>query len=137
MTEPRIAVLVPCRDEEAAVGEVVRGFRAALPGATVYVYDNNSTDRTREVAAAAGAVVRSESQPGKGSVVRRMFADIEADAYVLVDGDGTYDASAAPEMVRRLLEERLDMVTAIRVDESIGAYRPGYRFGNLLLTGMI
>ena len=137
MTEPRIAVLVPCRDEEAAVGEVVRGFRAALPGATVYVYDNNSTDRTREVAAAAGAVVRSESQPGKGSVVRRMFADIEADAYVLVDGDGTYDASAAPEMVRRLLEERLDMVTAIRVDESIGAYRPGHRFGNLLLTGMV
>ncbi|WP_145135725.1 glycosyltransferase [Roseomonas gilardii] len=137
MTEPCIAVLVPCRDEEAAVGEVVRGFRAALPGATVYVYDNNSTDRTREVAAAAGAVVRSESQPGKGSVVRRMFADIEADAYVLVDGDGTYDASAAPEMVRRLLEERLDMVTAIRVDESIGAYRPGHRFGNLLLTGMV
>ena len=137
MTEPRIAVLVPCRDEEAAVGEVVRGFRAALPGATVYVYDNNSTDRTREVAAAAGAVVRSESQPGKGSVVRRMFADIEADAYILVDGDGTYDASAAPEMVRRLLEERLDMVTAIRVDESIGAYRPGHRFGNLMLTGMV
>ncbi|SUE44040.1 glycosyltransferase [Roseomonas gilardii] len=137
MTEPRIAVLVPCRDEEAAVGEVVRGFRAALPGATVYVYDNNSTDRTREVAAAAGAVVRSESQPGKGSVVRRMFADIEADAYVLVDGDGTYDASAAPEMVRRLLEERLDMVTAIRVDESVGAYRPGHRLGNLLLTGMV
>lgn len=137
MTEPRIAVLVPCRDEEAAVGEVVRGFRAALPGATVYVYDNNSTDRTREVAAAAGAVVRSESQPGKGSVVRRMFADIEADAYVLVDGDGTYDASAAPEMVRRLLEERLDMVTAIRVDESVGAYRPGHRFGNLMLTGMV
>ena len=133
MTEPRIAVLVPCRDEEAAVGEVVRGFRAALPGATVYVYDNNSTDRTREVAAAAGAVVRSESQPGKGSVVRRMFAD----AYVLVDGDGTYDASAAPEMVRRLLEERLDMVTAIRVDESVGAYRPGHRFGNLMLTGMV
>ena len=137
MTEPRIAVLVPCRDEEATVGEVVRGFRAALPGATVYVYDNNSTDRTREVAAAAGAVVRSESQPGKGSVVRRMFADIEADAYVLVDGDGTYDASAAPEMVRRLLEERLDMVTAIRVDESVGAYRPGHRFGNLMLTGMV
>lgn len=137
MTEPRIAVLVPCRDEEAAVGEVVRGFRAALPGATVYVYDNNSTDRTREVAAAAGAVVRSESQPGKGSVVRRMFADIEADAYILVDGDGTYDASAAPEMVRRLLEERLDMVTAIRVDESVGAYRPGHRFGNLMLTGMV
>ena len=137
MTEPRIAVLVPCRDEEAAVGEVVRGFRAALPGATVYVYENNSTDRTREVAAAAGAVVRSESQPGKGSVVRRMFADIEADAYVLVDGDGTYDASAAPEMVRRLLEERLDMVTAIRVDESVGAYRPGHRFGNLMLTGMV
>jgi glycosyltransferase involved in cell wall biosynthesis len=137
MTEPRIAVLVPCRDEEAAVGEVVRGFRAALPGATVYVYDNNSTDRTREVAAAAGAVVRSESQPGKGSVVRRMFADIEADAYVLVDGDGTYDAAAAPEMVRRLLEERLDMVTAIRVDESVGAYRPGHRFGNLMLTGMV
>jgi glycosyltransferase involved in cell wall biosynthesis len=135
----RIAVLVPCYNEEVAIPRVVTAFREALPGATIYVYDNNSTDRTREVAAAAGAVVRRETLQGKGNVVRRMFADVEAEAYVLVDGDDTYDATAAPEMVRLLLAERLDMVTAVRVtDTEAGlAYRPGHRFGNRVLTGMV
>lgn len=135
----RVAVLIPCFNEEVAVPGVIAAFRAALPDATVYVYDNNSTDRTREVAAAAGAVVRTETLQGKGNVVRRMFADIEAEAYVLVDGDDTYDAAAAPEMVRLLLADRLDMVTAVRVTEADAgrAYRPGHRFGNRLLTGMV
>ncbi len=135
----RIAVLIPCFNEEVAVPRVVAAFRAALPGATVYVYDNNSTDRTREVAAAAGAVVRTETLQGKGNVVRRMFADIQADAYVLVDGDDTYDAAAAPEMVRLLLADRLDMVTAVRVTKADAghAYRRGHRFGNRMLTGMV
>lgn len=137
---PRIAVLIPCYNEAIAIPAVVRGFRAALPDATIYVYDNNSRDGTRDAAAAAGAVVRTEDQQGKGHVVRRMFADIEADIYVLVDGDGTYEAAAAPEMVRRLIAERLDMVTGVRVtpEEIAGAaYRPGHRFGNAMLTGMV
>jgi glycosyltransferase involved in cell wall biosynthesis len=137
MRPPRIAVLVPCYNEEVAIPRVVSAFRSALPEATVYVYDNNSRDRTREAASAAGAVVRGESLQGKGHVVRRMFADIEADVYVLVDGDDTYDAAAAPEMVRRLLEDRLDMVTGVRVTDAEAAYRPGHRFGNLMLTGMV
>jgi glycosyltransferase involved in cell wall biosynthesis len=116
---------------------VVAAFRAALPEAAIYVYDNNSADGTRRVAEAAGAVVRTETQQGKGHVVRRMFADIEADAYVLVDGDDTYDAAAAPEMLRLLFDERLDMVTGVRVTDAIGAYRPGHRFGNAVLTGMV
>jgi glycosyltransferase involved in cell wall biosynthesis len=134
---PRIAVLIPCYNEEVAIPRVVAAFRAALPQATIHVYDNNSRDRTREVAAAAGAVVCTERLQGKGHVVRRMFADIEADLYVLVDGDDTYDATAAPGMVRLLLEERLDMVTGVRVTEATAAYRPGHRFGNLVLTGMV
>ncbi len=134
---PRIAVLVPCYNEEVAIPRVVAAFRAALPGATVHVYDNNSRDRTREVAAAAGAVVRTETLQGKGHVVRRMFADIEADIYLLVDGDDTYDAAVAPEMVRALLEQGLDMVTGVRVTDATAAYRPGHRFGNALLTGMV
>ena len=133
---PRIAVLIPCYNEEVAIPRVVAAFRAALPQATVYVYDNNSRDGTREAALAAGAVVRTEVLQGKGHVVRRMFADIEADAYLLVDGDDTYDASAAPEMVRLLLEDRLDMVTGVRVTDAT-AYRPGHRFGNAMLTGMV
>lgn len=140
MSKPRIAVLIPCYNEEIAVPSVVAAFRAALPDATVYVYDNNSRDRTREVAAAAGAVVRGESLQGKGNVIRRMFSDIEADVYVMVDGDDTYDAAAAPEMVRLLVEDRLDMVTGVRVTEeevAAAAYRPGHRFGNLALTGMV
>jgi glycosyltransferase involved in cell wall biosynthesis len=134
---PRIAVLIPCYNEEVAAPRVVAAFRAALPDAVVHVYDNNSKDRTRAVAAAAGAVVRGESLQGKGNVVRRMFADIEADIYVLVDGDDTYDAAAAPAMVRLLQEERLDMVTGIRVTDIEAAYRPGHRLGNLMLTGMV
>ena len=110
LKELRIAVLLPCYNEEAAIARTVAGFRESLPGAAIYVYDNNSSDRTREVAAEAGAIVRTERMQGKGHVVRRMFADIDADIYVMADGDATYDAGAAPEMVQRLLDERLDMV---------------------------
>jgi hypothetical protein len=137
---PRIAVLVPCYNEEVAIPRVVAAFRAALPHATIHVYDNNSRDNTRRAAAAAGAVVRTETQQGKGHVVRRMFADIEADAYVLVDGDDTYDATAAPGMLRLLFDEKLDMVTGVRVTDAAmaaAAYRPGHRFGNAVLTGMV
>ena len=133
----RIAVLVPCFNEEAAVGRVVADFRAHLPGAPVYVYDNSSTDRTREVASAAGAVVRTEPHRGKGNVVRRMFADVDADVYVLVDGDATYDASAAPAMVARLTAETLDMVVAARDEVDVAAYRAGHRLGNRVLTGAV
>ena len=133
----RVAVLLPCYNEEAAIAQTVSAFRAALPGATVYVYDNNSRDRTREVAAGAGAVVRDERMQGKGHVVRRMFADIEADIYVMADGDMTYDASAAPELVRRLVEERLDMVVGARKSEVEEAYRRGHRLGNRLFTGLL
>ncbi len=128
---------MPCFNEEAAVGRVVADFRAHLPGAPVYVYDNNSTDRTREAAAAAGAVVRGESRRGKGNVVRRMFADVDADVYVLVDGDATYDASAAPAMVERLTAETLDMVVAARDEADAAAYRAGHRLGNRMLTGAV
>ena len=133
----RIAVLIPCRDEERSIAEVVGGFRAALPQATIYVYDNNSRDRTREIAAEAGAVVRSEPLQGKGNVVRRMFADIEADVYVLVDGDDTYDAASAPVMVQALLSAQLDMVNGRRCSEIQSAYRQGHRFGNALLTKLV
>jgi glycosyltransferase involved in cell wall biosynthesis len=133
----RIAVLVPCYNEEAAVEKVVMDFRAALPEATVYVYDNNSRDRTVEVARAAGAVVRREQHQGKGHVVRRMFSDIEADVYVLVDGDATYDAPSARAMIARLFADRLDMVVGARIDREEAAYRPGHRLGNRLLTGFV
>src|SRR6266852_7667396 len=130
----RIAVLVPCFNEEAAIAKVVADFRAVLPAAAIYVYDNNSTDRTVEVARAAGALVRREMHQGKGNVVRRMFADVDADVYVLVDGDATYDAVSASAMIARLIEDRLDMVVAARVEEDRAAYRPGHRTGNRLLT---
>ncbi|MGJ4957409.1 glycosyltransferase family 2 protein [Bradyrhizobium sp. HKCCYLRH2015] len=133
----RIAVLVPCYNEEAAVATVVRDFKQALPTATVYVYDNNSKDRTIEVARTAGAEVRSERRQGKGHVVRRMFADVDADIYVLVDGDATYDAPSAPGMVARLLSERLDMVVGLRVDQEQAAYRMGHRTGNWMLTSFL
>ncbi|MGJ4895722.1 MULTISPECIES: glycosyltransferase family 2 protein [unclassified Bradyrhizobium] len=133
----RIAVLVPCYNEEAAVATVVRDFKQALPTATVYVYDNNSKDRTIEVARAAGAEVRSERRQGKGHVVRRMFADVDADIYVLVDGDATYDAPSAPGMVARLVSERLDMVVGLRVDQEQAAYRMGHRTGNWMLTSFL
>ena len=133
----RVAVLVPCYNEQESIGAVVRDFRRLLPEATVYVYDNNSKDETRARAATAGAVVRSEPLQGKGFVVRRMFADIEADVYVLVDGDDTYDAASAPAMVERLLAEQLDMVVGCRVTDIEAAYRPGHRLGNRVLTGVV
>src|SRR3954465_14766911 len=133
----RIAVLLPCYNEEAAIAQTVAAFRAALPEATLYVYDNNSSDRTREVAAAAGAIVRSERMQGKGHVVRRMFADVDADIYVMADGDATYDAGAAPDLVRRLIDEQLDMVVGARRSEVEEAYRRGHRLGNRLFTHIL
>lgn len=136
-TQLRIAVLVPCYNEEAAVATVVADFRKALPSAEIYVYDNNSRDRTAAVAREAGAIVRSERRQGKGHVVRRMFADVEADVYVLVDGDATYDAPSAPRMIDRLLDDHLDMVVGLRVDQVQAAYRLGHRTGNRMLTGFL
>ncbi|HEX8191422.1 MAG TPA: glycosyltransferase family 2 protein [Allosphingosinicella sp.] len=133
----RIAVLLPCYNEEAAIAQTVAGFRAALPSAAIYVYDNNSSDRTREVAAEAGAIVRSERMQGKGNVVRRMFADVEADIYVMADGDATYDAAAAPALVAKLLDEQLDMVVGARKSQVEEAYRRGHRLGNRLFTGLL
>ena len=133
----QVAVLVPCYNEERAIAKVVADFRAALPAATVYVYDNNSTDGTVAAAQAAGAVVRRETYQGKGHVVRRMFNDVEADVYVLVDGDATYDAPSAPAMVSKLIEEHLDMVVAARIDHDPAAYRRGHRAGNRALTGFV
>ena len=134
--EPRIAILVPCYNEACTIAQVVRDFRAALPQASIFVYDNNSTDGTASLANEAGAEVRTENLQGKGNVVRRMFADVDADVYVLVDGDGTYDAACAPEMVRRLVEGDLDMVNAARDGEE-NAYRSGHRFGNVLLSRFV
>jgi len=133
----RIAVLIPCFNEAASIAAVVGDFQRALPTATVYVYDNNSSDDTARIAARAGAVVRAEPLQGKGNVIRRMFADIEAEVYVLVDGDGTYDASASNDMVRLLLERSLDMVNGARVPVTEHAYRPGHALGNRLLTGTV
>ena len=133
----KIAVLIPCYNEEAAISKTVADFRHALPDSKIYVYDNNSRDRTVEVARDAGAIVRKEPLQGKGNVVRRMFSDIEADIYVLVDGDATYDASYAPKMVKLLCDESLDMVNGARVTDIEKAYRPGHRFGNWLLTSMV
>src|SRR5665811_621632 len=133
----RVAVLVPCFNEEAAVATVVADFRKALPSADIFIYDNNSSDRTAEVARAAGAEVRSERRQGKGHVVRRMFADIDADIYLLVDGDATYDAASAPRMIETLISDHLDMVVGFRVDQSEAAYRPGHRTGNWMLTSFL
>jgi glycosyltransferase involved in cell wall biosynthesis len=135
--EPRVAVLVPCFNEEAAVAKVVADFRKALPSAEIFVYDNNSSDRTVAVAREAGAKVRSERRQGKGHVVRRMFADIDADIYVLVDGDATYDAASAPLMIDALVSDHLDMVVGFRVDQTAAAYRPGHRTGNWMLTSFL
>jgi glycosyltransferase involved in cell wall biosynthesis len=136
MPDARIAVLVPCYNEDAAIGAVVRDFRAALPSATIYVYDNNSKDETVARACEAGAVVRNEARQGKGNVMRRMFADIEADIYIIVDGDDTYDASVAPALVRKLVDESLDIVSGQRVATGQAAYRAGHVLGNKLLTGL-
>lgn len=137
VADPRIAVIIPCYNEAVAIGKVVADFRAALPMADIHVYDNNSTDGTDRAARAAGAVVWRETLQGKGRVIRRAFADVEADIYVLVDGDDTYDATSAPVMVQMLLDDRLDMVTVTRVTEAAGAYRRGHRLGNKVLTGAV
>jgi glycosyltransferase involved in cell wall biosynthesis len=134
---PKVAVVIPCYNEAVAIGRTVSDFRAALPKAQIYVYDNNSTDETIAVARAAGAIVRSERQQGKGAVVRRMFADVDADVYVMIDGDATYDASAVQAMIDRLLAENLDMVVGARESEVQEAYRPGHKFGNWLLTSCV
>jgi hypothetical protein len=136
-TKPDIAVLVPCHNEEGTIAKVVEDFSAALPGCTVFVYDNVSTDSTAAEAKRAGAVVRYEPLPGKGNVVRRMFADVEADIYVLVDGDSTYDAASAPRLIDRLVRESLDLVNGAREETNIAAYRSGHRFGNWLLTTLV
>jgi glycosyltransferase involved in cell wall biosynthesis len=135
--KPRVAVLIPCFNEEATVATVIKDFHAALPGAEIYVFDNNSTDGTVEVAQRCGAIVRRETRQGKGHVVRRMFADVEADVYIMTDGDATYDAAAAPAMVGLMLERRLDFINGARVAASRDAYRPTHRFGNRLLTGAV
>lgn len=136
-TQPRIAVLLPCYNEAAAIAQTIESFRRALPDATIYVYDNNSRDDTVRVAREAGAIVRSERTQGKGNVVRRMFADVEADVYVLSDGDATYDADAAPKMITKLLSEQLDMVVGTRESDATEAYRRGHRLGNRMLTGCV
>jgi hypothetical protein len=136
-SEPSIAVLVPCYNEEATIAQVIADFRRALPEAEIYVYDNNSKDRTTEVARIAGARVRRAPLQGKGNVVRQMFADVEADVYVIVDGDATYDAGAAPGMIQLLIDNELDMVNGARVSTEQEAYRLGHRFGNKMLTGLV
>ncbi len=133
----RIAVILPCYNEEATIAATVRGFQAVLPGADIFVYDNNSRDRTRDVADEVGAIVRGELLQGKGHVVRRMFADIDADVYLMADGDLTYDPAAAPEMVRLLLDQQLDMVVGTRRHQASDAYRGGHLFGNRLFTGLL
>lgn len=132
-----IAVLIPCYNEEVAVGHVVAGFRAALPQAAIHVFDNNSRDNTVRVTSEAGAIVHRVTAQGKGHVVRRMFADVEADIYVLVDGDDTYDPKSAGKMIDALISQQLDMVVGTRISDEKTAYRPGHRFGNAMLTGMV
>jgi glycosyltransferase involved in cell wall biosynthesis len=132
-----VAVIVPCHNEAAAIARVVQEFRRSLPSALIYVYDNGSTDDTAQIARDNGAIVRGEPLLGKGNVVRRMFADVDADIYVMVDGDGTYDASAASGLVNRLVADGLDMVNCARVPAGEGVYRPGHRFGNRILTGLV
>lgn len=132
-----VAVLVPCHNEARSIGEVVRAFRSHLPAAAIYVYDNASTDNTAQVAHEAGARVRFHPLLGKGNVVRRMFADIDADVYLIVDGDNTYDPASAPRLVEHLRRDRLDMVNCARIPADTSAYRPGHEFGNRLLTGLV
>jgi glycosyltransferase involved in cell wall biosynthesis len=132
-----VAVLVPCHNEAATIGQVITDFQRYLPEATIYVYDNASSDDTAAIARAGGAHVREEPLLGKGNVVRRMFADIHADIYLMVDGDGTYDASAAPRLVEHLRSNNLDMVNCARLPVDETAYRPGHRFGNRALTGLV
>lgn len=138
LPKPNIAVLIPCHNEAASIANVVAGFRSALPTADIYVFDNNSTDKTVEIAHQAGAVVRNERRQGKGHVVRRMFADIDADIYVLVDGDGTYDAPSVTDMVHLLQREHLDMIVGVRQSANAEiAYRPGHQFGNRFFSFLV
>lgn len=134
----RLAVILPCYNEVLVIASVIGAFRAALPQAEIYVFDNASTDGTADVARTSGATVRTVQQRGKGNVVRRMFADVEADIYIMADGDGTYDAQRSPSLVDRLLDHSLDMVVGTRhSSDSPAAYRPGHAWGNRLLTGMV
>ena len=135
--EPTVAVIIPCYNEAAVIGKVVRDFRSVLPTASIFVYDNSSSDATCEEALSAGAIVRTEGQVGKGNVVRRMFADVEADVFVMIDGDDTYDAFLAPRLIEVLLANSLDMVNAVRVPTSTKVYRRGHKFGNALLTWVV
>lgn len=137
MNQPRIALIVPCYNEAEAISLVIKDFYKALPGIQCYVFDNNSTDDTAAVARTAGAKVRQVKLKGKGNVVRRMFADVEADIYIMVDGDATYDARIAPQLVQTLIEGDLDMVVGSRVSQEMAAYRPGHRWGNKMLTGFV
>lgn len=137
VSSPRVAVIVPCYNEAVAIAQVVRGFKRSLPSAQVWVFDNNSSDGTAAVAREAGAQVRSVTLQGKGHVVRRMFADVEADVYVMVDGDATYDAQAAPALIRLLCEQGLDMVVGARRHEDPAAYRAGHTWGNRMLTDCV
>lgn len=137
MNHPRVALIVPCYNEAPAIQAVVNDFKRVIPNLTCYVFDNNSSDATAEVARAAGAQVRHVKLKGKGNVVRRMFADVDADIYVMVDGDATYDATAAPMLIQTLIEGDLDMVVGSRVSDQVAAYRPGHRFGNRILTGFV
>ena len=137
LQDPTVAIIIPCHNEAAAIDKVIRDFRAHVPEAKIFVYDNASLDGTAEIARTAGAIVRYEPIKGKGNVVRRMFADVDADIYVLVDGDGTYDATSAPKLISMLVDQNLDMVNAIRVATNSAAYRPGHRFGNAALTWLV
>ncbi len=137
LAELQVAVLLPCCNEEASIARVVADFRRVLPGAIVFVYDNNSRDGTAAAAAAGGAVVRRAALQGKGNVVRRMFADVDADIYLMADGDGTYDAEAAPAMIRALVDDALDMVSGARVSTGAEVYRRGHRIGNRMLTAIV
>ena len=137
MTQPTIACVVPCHNEEAAIGKVVADLRESVPEARIYVYDNNSTDRTADVAREAGAIVRTERAKGKGNVIRRAFADIDADALLIIDGDDTYDASRANDLVKALFDGPYDQVLGARRETTEGAYRPGHAVGNKLLTGAV
>lgn len=137
LTGQRIAVILPCYNEALTIANIIRDFRTYLPQAAIYVFDNNSRDNTAAIARAEGATVRSVPLQGKGEVIRRMFADVEADVYIMVDGDDTYDASVAPQLATCLIEEGLDMLVGTRATEDQAAYRFGHRFGNQLLSGCV
>ena len=133
----KVAVLIPCYNEEKAIAKVVKDCKKYLPKADIYVYDNNSKDKTKQVAKKAGAIVRSETYQGKGNVVRRMFADIDADIYVMTDGDATYDIASAPKMIQLMVDENLDLVTGVRKSVEEETYRAGHKFGNVLMTKLV